>query len=70
MKMVKGTVKFFDRVKGFGFIIREDGERDVYVNIADIKDGEPLADGERVEFDVEQGDRGPRARNVVRTRTG
>ncbi|NIM45926.1 MAG: cold shock domain-containing protein, partial [Nitrososphaeria archaeon] len=46
--MVKGTVKFFDRAKGFGFIIRDDGERDVYVNIADIKDGEPLSDGERV----------------------
>ncbi len=65
--MVKGTVKFFDRVKGFGFIIRDDGERDVYVNIADIKDGEPLSDGERVEFEVEMADRGPRAKNVERT---
>ena len=65
--MVKGTVKFFDRVKGFGFIIRDDGERDVYVNIADIKDGEPLSDGEKVEFEVEMGDRGARAKNVERT---
>lgn len=61
--MIKGVVKFFDKRKGFGFIKRNDGERDCYVNGIDIQ-GRELNDGDIVEFNVEIGKRGPRARNV------
>lgn len=61
--MVTGKVKFFNGSRGFGFIIRDDGAPDVYVNAMDVKGGQ-LADGDKVEFDVEQAERGPRARNV------
>lgn len=62
--MATGTVKFFDRAKGFGFITRDDGEKDVYVNRADVKAEEGLVEGDKVQFDVEAGQRGPRATNV------
>jgi CspA family cold shock protein len=61
--MVKGVVKFFDKRKGFGFIKRDDDERDCYVSEMDIQ-GRELNDRDMVEFDVEIGKRGPRARNV------
>ena len=61
--MVTGTVKFFDGSRGFGFIIRDDGAPDVYVNAMDVKSGQ-VSERDRVEFDVEQAERGPRARNV------
>lgn len=60
--MVKGTVKFFNRNKGFGFIAQDEGE-DVYVHESTIVDG-PISDDDRVEFDVEKGDRGLKASNV------
>ncbi len=64
----KGTVKWFNESKGFGFITREDGEKDCFVHHSAIQ-GEGfknLAEGERVEFDVVQGQKGPAAENVVR----
>jgi len=61
--MVTGTVKFFNGSRGFGFIIRDDGAPDVYVNAMDVKGGQ-LSERDKVEFDVEQAERGPRARNV------
>ena len=64
--MATGTVKWFDDAKGFGFIEREDGE-DAFVHFSAIK-GEgykSLAEGDKVEFDVEQDAKGPRADNVV-----
>lgn len=60
-----GTVKWFDAGKGFGFIEREGGE-DVFVHFSAIK-GEgykSLEEGQRVEFDVEKGQRGLQAANV------
>jgi CspA family cold shock protein len=66
--MANGTVKWFDDAKGFGFIEREDGE-DVFVHVSAIA-GEgykSLAEGSKVEFDVEQDAKGPRAANVVVT---
>ncbi|AUW94734.1 MULTISPECIES: cold shock domain-containing protein [Sulfobacillus] len=62
-----GRVKWFSAEKGYGFLEREDGG-DVFVHYTAIN-GEgfrTLNEGERVEFDVVEGDRGPQAANVVR----
>ncbi len=64
--MATGTVKWFDDAKGYGFIEREDGE-DVFVHYSGIvgEGYKSLAEGAKVEFDVEQDAKGPRAANVV-----
>jgi CspA family cold shock protein len=61
-----GTVKWFNDRKGFGFITREDGEKDCFVHYSTIQgDGfKTLREGERVEFDVIDGEKGPAADNV------
>lgn len=63
--MEKGTVKWFNSEKGFGFIEREGGE-DVFVHFSAIQgDGfKTLEEGQPVTFDVEDGQRGPQATNV------
>jgi len=63
--MPEGTVKWFNDSKGFGFISREDGS-DVFVHYSSLK-GEgfkTLVEGDRVSFDVEDGEKGPKAVNV------
>ncbi len=60
---MKGKVKMFDSARGFGFITGEDG-KDVYVHSTAIEGGATLAVGDVVEYEVEAGDRGPRAKNV------
>jgi CspA family cold shock protein len=61
-----GTVKWFNETKGFGFIQREEGE-DVFVHYSSIRgDGfKSLSEGQKVEFSLGQGQKGPQANDVV-----
>jgi CspA family cold shock protein len=61
--MAKGTVKFFNEGKGFGFITPENGGKDVFVHQSAIQGGS-LKEGDKVEFDSQQGQKGPQAANV------
>ena len=66
--MAKGTVKWFNESKGFGFITQEDGGADVFAHYSEIQ-GEGfknLAEGDIVSFDVVEGDKGPKAVNIVK----
>ena len=65
--MSKGTVKWFNADKGFGFITPDEGSADLFVHHSEIQMSghATLADGQTVEFDVGEGQKGPCAKNVV-----
>ncbi len=65
---IEGTVRWFDARKGYGFIDRDDGLGSVFVHYSDIEmDGyKSLEEGDRVSFEVQEGDRGPKAVHVQR----
>lgn len=65
--MAEGTVKWFNDSKGFGFIEQEDGE-DVFVHFSAVQgDGfKTLSEGDRVEFEIQQGPKGLQAANVMK----
>lgn len=64
--MAKGTVKFFDTTKGFGFITPEDGSKDVFVHISAVQQSgmTGLNDGQNVEFEIQPDRKGPKAVNL------
>ena len=65
--MATGTVKWFDETKGFGFISQADGGPDVFVHFRAIQGNgfKVLTEGQTVTFDVEKGQKGPQAANVI-----
>ena len=60
--MNNGTVKFFNNVRGFGFIAPDDGEKDLFVHKSNLVD--EIAEGDKVSYDVEEGEKGLSAVNV------
>jgi len=60
---VKGTVKWYNEMKAFGFIEVE-GEKDVFVHRSAIPEGVRLNEGDEVEFEIEESEKGPQATNV------
>ena len=60
--MSNGTVKFFNKSKGYGFIVPDDGGKDVFVHVNGLVD--QIAEGDKVSYDVEEGQKGPNAVNV------
>ncbi|GAA2178858.1 cold-shock protein [Brooklawnia cerclae] len=65
--MATGTVKWFNGDKGYGFIAPEDGSADVFAHYSAINGGgfRSLNEGDRVSYDVQQGQKGPQAANIT-----
>ncbi|WP_083626815.1 transcription antiterminator/RNA stability regulator CspE [Planktothrix serta] len=67
MTKISGQIKWFNESKGFGFITPADGSKDIFVHFSAIQSTgfKTLAEGQRVEFDIQQGQKGPSAVNVT-----
>ncbi|MDH6114958.1 CspA family cold shock protein [Kitasatospora sp. MAP12-15] len=67
MTAIQGQVKWFNETKGFGFITPEDGSKDVFVHFSAIQSNgfKTLAEGQNVQFEIQDGPKGPSAANVV-----
>ena len=63
---MKGVVKFFNGRKNYGFIEPEEGEEDLFVHESDLE-VESISEGDEVDFEVEQSEKGPRAVNVTKS---
>ena len=65
--MTTGVVKWFNAEKGFGFITPEDGSKDVFAHFSAINSGgyRSLNEGDRVEFETQDGPKGPQAANIT-----
>ena len=65
--MAQGTVKWFNAEKGFGFIAPDDGSADVFVHYSEIqgKGFRSLEENQKVEFEVDEGQKGPQAQNIT-----
>ena len=63
--MSKGTVKWFNTDKGFGFIAPDDGGKDLFVHHSEVQEHAVLNDGQKVEYEVGEGQKGPCAKNVT-----
>ena len=66
--MPSGVIKWFDNKKGFGFIVGPTGEPDIFIHYSAIEGGgfRSLRDGEQVEYELVESEKGPQARNVRR----
>ncbi|MFF8607076.1 cold-shock protein [Streptomyces sp. NPDC015346] len=66
--MARGTVKWFNSEKGFGFIAQDGGGPDVFAHYSNISGNgyRELTEGETVTFDITQGQKGPQAENIIR----
>jgi CspA family cold shock protein len=63
--MATGTVKWFNNDKGYGFIEVEGGGKDAFVHVNGLAPGVQITDGDKVTFDLEEGQKGPQAANVT-----
>lgn len=63
---MKGEVKFFNNRKNYGFIEPEEGDEDLFVHASDVE-ADSLNEGDKVEFETEEAEKGPRAVNVKKT---
>ncbi len=61
---MNGKVKFFNESKGFGFIVSDEDQKEYFVHITGLADGLRLVEDDAVTFEVEEGDRGPKAVSV------